>query len=798
MTTPRARRHIPWYERLDLVHIVPAGILAVVMLWSVVQSIAIAGWAEGLGILVQVALPGLLAGIIFARVAWLPGWLAHTLSALLGVAWAVQRAGPLLVEVVARELNRAQADRLLNWTDYAAEMLIRAISWGRTLGAGGRGEDIVLFIVALALLAWALGYTTAWLLFRKQWVWLAIVINAVTILVNYTFAFPKPNGLFFIFLGAALLLVVHQQIVYRQQAWHAALIEYPSFLTARAMVAASLFALAAIVITSILPGNVTSVQAARAWRTMSAPFTAMRESWETAFSTINAPPGASGGGFVTRSLRVGGGRSLGDSVVMLVRSKAFDYWRTTTFDRYQGQGWDNTVGERARVVLGTSTVEEARTEIDANSPLPTLGISARELVTQTVTIVSERNDALLSYGGQFVSSNLPTLVQHGYIDNNGAQLPNFEETSAVFSQVPLQNTTSYTVTSLMSEADVQSLQAAQTTYPDWIASVYLQLPETVTERTIAEAQRIVDEAGATTPYDKAIAIQNYLRSLTYDETRRAPPANRDWSDYFLFDTKVGYCDDFATAMIVLLRSQGIPARFAQGYAGGTYVAEQAAYEVRESIAHSWPEVYFPGYGWQRFEPTPASYANPPQRPSTPVTPGSSAPSESSLNFPSTINPDLLDEYENRLNDTELNAASIAAAAAEREAALRQQQVLNWLGGLVFVALIIGVAAWLLHREVAGLPPAQAAYARMLRMAHWIGLPTDTHQTPHEYAATLRAALPGQASAINAITDAFVAQRYHGSSPATAEALATAWKELRPAMLRLPFERLAASARRQPS
>jgi hypothetical protein len=286
-TTPRETPYIPWYLRWDIPTLVPGALLSFVMVWSVIQSIANANWADGLQVLVSVALPGLLVGIIFARLRWLPAWLAHLLAAALGIAWAIQQIGPLLVDQISQELNTALADRLVTWGDRATEVLIRTIIWSRVLQAGGRGEDIVLFVVALALLSWALGYATGWLLFRSGWAWWAVLLNAMTILVNYTFASPKPNQLFFLFLGAALLLIVHQNVVQKQRLWQSSLIEYPEFMPGRFLLAAALFCGLVVLVTSLLPGNVSNTQVARVWRVVSSPLTAVREGWENAFTTIN-------------------------------------------------------------------------------------------------------------------------------------------------------------------------------------------------------------------------------------------------------------------------------------------------------------------------------------------------------------------------------------------------------------------------------------------------------------------------------------------------------------------------------
>src|ERR1700719_4531408 len=83
----------------------------------------------------------------------------------------------------------------------------------------------------------------------------------------------------------------------------------------------------------------------------------------------------------------------------------------------------------------------------------------------------------------------------------------------------------------------------------------------------------------------------------------ALPPDQDWVDYFLFDSKQGYCDYFATAMVVLLRAEGVPARVASGFAPGDFDPATGVSIVRENHAHTWVEAYFPSYGWVTFEPS---------------------------------------------------------------------------------------------------------------------------------------------------------------------------------------------------
>ena len=125
------------------------------MPFDTAQSVVASNWAAGTQILLPVALGGVFVGAIFAQVRGLPGWLAHVLSAVLGIAWTVNRMGPLL------------GSALPTWKDQATELLIRSIILGRILRSGGTGEDLYLFVTVLALTAWALGYATMWMLLRR-------------------------------------------------------------------------------------------------------------------------------------------------------------------------------------------------------------------------------------------------------------------------------------------------------------------------------------------------------------------------------------------------------------------------------------------------------------------------------------------------------------------------------------------------------------------------------------------------------------------------------------------------------
>jgi hypothetical protein len=230
----------------------------------------------------------------------------------------------------------------------------------------------------------------------------------------------------------------------------------------------------------------------------------------------------------------------------------------------------------------------------------------------------------------------------------------------------------------------------------------------------------------------------------------------------------------------MLRSLGVPARWVQGYAGGTLDPNTGAYVVKQSIAHSWPEVYFPGYGWQRFEPTPASYVTVPLRPAAPdsqATTGAGDPGALAL-------PDdelRLRQQRFREDDQAASDAALRAQLAAQQAAELRRQIL-----IVVVVLTImvgggGLFLLALRRELRGLTPGAMAFARLNRLAAWAGMPQSEDQTPYEYAGELSRNIPEQHEPIQRITGAYVAERYRGDT-ADSTALEHDWRKVRRALL----------------
>jgi len=159
----------------------------------------------------------------------------------------------------------------------------------------------------------------------------------------------------------------------------------------------------------------------------------------------------------------------------------------------------------------------------------------------------------------------------------------------------------YEGTSLVPTVPPSQLRKAPVFYPAAVREAYLQLPP-LDPRVRALAERIA--GGSNNEFDKAAAIQRYLIShYSYTLDLSGPPADDPLAN-FLFVRRSGNCEYFASAMAVMLRSIGIPARYVTGFLPGEYNDVGGDYIVRESDAHAWVEVYFPDYDWITFDPTP--------------------------------------------------------------------------------------------------------------------------------------------------------------------------------------------------
>lgn len=294
----------------------------------------------------------------------------------------------------------------------------------------------------------------------------------------------------------------------------------------------------------------------------------------------------------------------------------------------------------------------------------------------------------------------------------------------------------------------------------------LQVPETGYESDIAELTReVVAEAGAETPYQQLLAIQNYLRDpgeFIYS-TSIAAPTTPDAVWDFLND-KHGYCVQFATTMIVMARTLGMPARLAVGFLPGEEGADGVV-NVTAHDAHAWPQVQFEGIGWVRFEPTPGVQAGPPPV-YAPETPG--AEPEPSSSTTSSAAPS-----EGVSTATPRDSSTAGGTSAEDE----QRRRSPWLVSLLVLVGLAGAASALARRHARlQQTDLHERWDHVLRYLERLGVDVADSRTPR---AIRNEAVPllddEAAAALTGLADAVEAAAYRpGSTPRPPDEQIDAW------------------------
>ena len=261
----------------------------------------------------------------------------------------------------------------------------------------------------------------------------------------------------------------------------------------------------------------------------------------------------------------------------------------------------------------------------------------------------------------------------------------------------------------------------------------------------------------------------------------------------LFDRQEGYCTYYATAMIVMLRHLGIPARMAAGFSQGDFDAGLGQYVVREEDAHTWVEAYFPGYGWIEFEPTsneePLKRDGDQQQPSQeqPVAPPPTPTVAASPTPPPTSTPEPSPTPEDQQQpppDAPPTATSTPSPTPTATPLIVPTEpppltpppppdnsflnyVMRALGIILAIVLVIVVLVlivlifywWWEWRGMRGLSPISRAYARLERYIPLIGIVTRPEQTPEEKRGQIVEVFPVVERPVTTITDNYIRERY---------------------------------------
>jgi transglutaminase-like putative cysteine protease len=528
------------------------------------------------------------------------GWLgpiaANAVAAHVVVGLARRRGHPLPVAALATAVG---AVLVVTWTSFAGTTTY-GLPTGRTWSALGTELDnawalyqdvsapapaAVGFVVACSVAVWLIAYVADWAAFRL-WVPFEATLPAGTLFL-FTALLGTADGRSWsiaLFAGAVLaFLLLHRLarqdgsahwVADRRQSGQQALLWVGTVL-------GSVAVLAGTVLGPALPG-------------------ADRPGLVDVSDLGGDPPRTTVSPLVDIRSRL---VDQTERVLFTVEADQPAYWRLTSLDRFTGEVWSSS-----------SDYGDAEGELPVAVPA---GVPA-EVIVQTYTV-----EALAAIW--LPAAYLPQAFEPP--TDTGVLYDDESATLIVDRDTQTSDGLSYRVTSTVPRPTAEDLVGAAGEVPEAIASTHLALPAGFSPRVRELAEGLV--ADATTPYEAALALQDHLRSFTYDLAIQ-PGHSGDALETFLFELQRGYCEQFAGSFAAMARAVGLPARVAVGFTQGEeYPDRPGAYLVRGEHAHAWPEVYFAGAGWVSFEPTPGrgqpfaeSYTGVPPAQATTGDPGS--------------------------------------------------------------------------------------------------------------------------------------------------------------------------------
>jgi transglutaminase-like putative cysteine protease len=746
-----------------------SALLIVLLTLVIARSTATAGWVDGIDVVTFVALGGALVMGVLA-LSPLP-WGAGLGAGLI--------AGPIVAAVAAGPALRA-----LHPEDALSPGL--ASTWWSRLSDGSAGNDPSFYLFMICLLMWVTGGWLSWCVLKWRRPMLGLVPGAAAFATNVLNAPANQNGYTLAVLVLTLALLL----------WTNYTGSIANATRARVKLTGDarwdfwengLVAMAALIVIAILLPPLSTVD-----RTVEAE-SSFFSSWAKIQQRISNAT-------IRSNNRPGTGITGFSTAVSLNRplKQTKDIVFTYTYSSAPAPAYFRGVNVTLTLLGEWRYPTNVSQQILSKSQTPFYVENYKKLAVTAVTVKMVSAPAgygdLLFYPGTLYRVDRDSTAYQVSTPPTTSDVPSILAIDRLTSKSPPVSTGTYAVTMEYPTATEADLKQAGTDYPAWLED-YRTLPPDGSYRSRETTERIHQLAldvtqGAVTPYDKAKAIEAYLRNpnnFKYTLTPDLAPDGTDRLGFFLFDSKAGYCQFFASAMGDMLRSLGIPTRLVNGFGPGKYDAATNSYIVRGEDAHTWVETYFPTYGWITFEPTPDGVyseiqrgvvgTNPCLRDNNCDTPtgGSTGP----VGAPSTKPGDL---------GPQTDPGAIPGAGGGFTFRAPDAGTLTKIVGvlLALVLLILGAAArYLRPRKV------MTVWKRTQVLARLAGAQRRAGETPFELGRRLAREFPEASEPVRSLANGFVVSAY--APPELAKdaraSVMEAWTALRPMLLRRVASRL---------
>jgi len=634
-------------------------------------------------------------------------WVGNLVTPILNLARALFQSSWLAITAYIQEdqnfvadftsVQLALSEVMLNanttWTEF--------VDWLESLFSRNPAFHVTAVFLAWGLLAWIVSAWAGWVYQRYKNVIVSVFPGYILLVVPQSYTYAEPTALI-VLLFLTLLLLAFTWLNNNENRWIKSKVDYPDDVRMDSVIAFASISIILVFVAFFLP-RISIRKMVEMVREFTNPQIEQAAPFIESFGIEPSKPNIGRFGTMLnaglpRSHLIGAGPELSQQIVMSVQItaglppgiEADDtiplYWRGLTYDQYTGDGWDSS----------DVTLRHYRSDQQ-------VGLFERPgywIVEQEVRF-PEKSELLFAAGDLIsVDKNYRVAWRSEPWFSEIEKYPG-DLFGAVTDEIDYQAQTFVPV------VDENTLRSSGWKFPDWIRENYVLVPIETPQRVINVTRQLID--GVDNPYDRARIIEQYLRRFVYTTDLPLPPTDRDIVDYFLFDLKKGYCDYFASAMVVMARAADLPARLVVGYSRGTYDSANDRYVITEANAHSWPEIYFAGIGWVPFEPTSGLKEI--------------ARSETPLQFPGD-----------------------ASYVIEAESLMKGIKPLfgSWLItlGIVILVVIWAQMVWVTLDEwwLKRLSPSNMVsrlYGRLYKHGRRVGVPAQKQDTPHDFSAALR-------------------------------------------------------------
>ena len=742
-----------------------AMLLLAVAVYTVVISIISSGWVNANENLAISAAAGLLIGFLVAKTKRFPQVILHLGACLTGHWLSV-----FLTSNVAYHVS---------WLLLLQNL--RSVISGGLVSPLTNGGDMV-FLFYLTFLCFFLGYFGAWLIYRAHLPWLVALIYCSIMLVNLQYAKADLSLLVVVLVGALLLLIARIQLSNQLARWsQEGLHTDRSWLrsvTGRFMRVAALLTVLILPFSMILPMINQPVAGVSLWNTID-------NFWANVTHgqfSLNSPgsvfqPYQATTNFFGSSLAITGSVNLPTGPVLYYTSTGSTpshYLEGFTYDYFDGHTWTSHAGSKNSSFPANATL-----------PIEVVGSNFAQATTAVTMVNPPGGDLSYIFAPDLPNSfNVPTTL---YGDGM---------TTAWTQQAPLKAGERYQVISYIPTVTPDTLSIVplpQDTPSYWtndpfysrINNYYLQTPgdlSPLVKNTLDQWTR-----GAANTYDAMQMLVSHFTDQTkfvYSVSNPPVPPNIDAVSWLL-QTHRGYCTYYATAMTVMARLLGVPARVVNGFNQGHFDAQSKTWEVDGNNAHSWVQVYFPGQGWIDFDPTPGFSLGNTNNPQPTPTAGTS---------PTPVKPQPTATGTHPRPGTHPTPSSGSSNAGGNAPGandgMHGMLFLDFSLVILLVALLtLAVAGYRyrLSKLYANIPIISGIYWRVSRLASLSGTAPRASQTPYEYTRMLCQRYPRAQAALWRITHLFVRERWgarqHLPRESEAKDIEQLWPTVRSAIIR---------------